>query len=200
MLTRYLENITSDRRLTEHCSVRMDILYFIGYDIDEPLPWHSTVSRTRQLYPATLFESLFERVFAMCIEKGMVAGHTHAVDSAPIKANASIETLELRVLAQSIKAHLTAVDSVNPIEKEGDQRDKAAMTASPSQLKRLAKYQDNLNADRANRPKASNEKAQLLSNKRTTTRMIQMLESQLNQAKRENLITTVQCLLTSPKG
>ena len=165
MLTGYLENITSDRRLMEHCSMRMDILYFIGYDIDEQLPWHSTVSRTRQLYPATLFESLFEKVFVMCIEKGMVAGHTHAVDSAPIKANASIQNLELRVPAQSIKAHLTAVDSDNPGENESGKGDKTAMTASPSQLKRLAKYQDNLNATRANRPGAKNEKAQLLSNK-----------------------------------
>jgi IS5 family transposase len=161
MLTGYLENITSDRRLIEHCSMRMDILYFIGYDIDEPLPWHSTVSRTRQLYPATLFESLFDKVFAMCVEKGMVAGHTHAVDSAPVKANASIENLELRAPAQSIKSHLTAVDSENLSEKDN----KTTVTASESQLKRLAKYQNNLNANRANRPGASNEKAQLLSNK-----------------------------------
>jgi hypothetical protein len=28
----------------------LDILFFLGYDIDEPLPWHSTISRTRQLY------------------------------------------------------------------------------------------------------------------------------------------------------
>jgi len=38
MLTGYLENITSDRKLIEHCAMRMDILYFLGYDIDEPLP------------------------------------------------------------------------------------------------------------------------------------------------------------------
>jgi transposase len=118
MLTGYLENITSDRRLIEHCSMRMDILYFIGYDIDEPLPWHSTVSRTRQLYPASLFESLFEKVFAMCVEKGMVAGHTQAVDSAPIKANASIENLELKIPAQSIRAHFTAVDSEIRLRKQ----------------------------------------------------------------------------------
>ncbi|WP_449439045.1 transposase [Pedobacter steynii] len=38
MLTGYLENITSDRKLVEHCAMRMDILYFLGYDIDEELP------------------------------------------------------------------------------------------------------------------------------------------------------------------
>ncbi|MCL6221013.1 transposase, partial [Zunongwangia pacifica] len=34
-LVGYLENIISDRKLIEHCSMRLDILYFIGYDIDE---------------------------------------------------------------------------------------------------------------------------------------------------------------------
>ena len=36
----YLENIISDRKLIEHCTMRLDIRYFLGYDIDEPLPWH----------------------------------------------------------------------------------------------------------------------------------------------------------------
>lgn len=72
MLVGYLENITSDCKLVDHCSMRMDILYFLGYDIDEQLPWHSTISRTRQLYPATVFEALFNKVFALCVDKGMV--------------------------------------------------------------------------------------------------------------------------------
>jgi IS5 family transposase len=59
MLVSQLENLVSDRRLIEHCSLRLDILYFLGYEVDEDLPWHSTISRTRQLYPATIFEHLF---------------------------------------------------------------------------------------------------------------------------------------------
>ncbi|VAW11561.1 Transposase [hydrothermal vent metagenome] len=39
-LVGYLENIISDRKLMSHCSMRLGILYFIGYDIDEELPWH----------------------------------------------------------------------------------------------------------------------------------------------------------------
>jgi transposase len=38
MLVGYLENINSDRKIIEHASMRLDILFFIGYDIDEPLP------------------------------------------------------------------------------------------------------------------------------------------------------------------
>nr|WP_281421375.1 transposase [Hymenobacter profundi] len=55
-----LENLVSDRRLIEHCALRLDILYFLGYEVDEDLPWHSTISRTRQLYPAAVFEHLFD--------------------------------------------------------------------------------------------------------------------------------------------
>jgi transposase len=49
ILVGYLENLNSDRKIIEHARMRLDILYFIGYDIDEELPWHSTLSRTRQL-------------------------------------------------------------------------------------------------------------------------------------------------------
>jgi transposase len=88
-----LENIVSDRRLVEHCALRLDIFYFLGYDLDEDLPWHSTISRTRQLYPATVFEHLFDQVFAQCVAAGLVVGQTHALGSAPVKANASLDSL-----------------------------------------------------------------------------------------------------------
>ena len=96
-----LENLVSDRRLLEHCALRLDILLFLGYGLDETLPWHSTLSRTRQLFPAALFEQLFDRVFALCVAQGLVAGNTQAVDSAPIKANASLESLQPKQLAQA---------------------------------------------------------------------------------------------------
>lgn len=88
-----LENLVSDRRLVEHCALRLDILYFLGYEVDEELPWHSTISRTRQLFPAAVFERLFDHVFAQCVARGLVAGERQAVDSAPVKANASLDRL-----------------------------------------------------------------------------------------------------------
>jgi len=93
MLVGRLENLVSDRRLVEHCALRLDILYFLGYEVDEELPWHSTLSRTRQLYPTAIFERLFDHVFAQCVAQGLVAGDTQAVDSAPVKANASLHRL-----------------------------------------------------------------------------------------------------------
>jgi transposase len=82
MLIGYLENINSDRKIVETASMRIDMLYFLGYDIDEPLPWHSTLSRTRQLFGEEVFLEVFRNILKMCVLKGMVSGKTQAIDSA----------------------------------------------------------------------------------------------------------------------
>ncbi len=103
MLIGYLENIISDRRLIATVNMRMDMLFFIGYDIDEPLPWHSTLSRTRQLYGEEVFKELFKKILKQCIDKGMVSGVRQAVDSVFVKANASMDSvLEKEVLKMQI--------------------------------------------------------------------------------------------------
>ena len=89
MLVGYLENITSDRRIIAISGMRMDILYFLGYDLGEELPWHSTLSRTRKLYGEAQFVALFKQVLKLCIEEGLISGKRQAVDSALIPANAS---------------------------------------------------------------------------------------------------------------
>ena len=81
-LVGYLNNINSDRKLIEYCGNCLDIRLFIKYDIDEPLPWHSTISRTRQLYGEEVFLELFRKVLALCVNKGMVRGKRQAMDSA----------------------------------------------------------------------------------------------------------------------
>jgi len=117
-LVGYLENIISDRDLIQHSSMRLDILYFLGYDIDEPLPWHSTISRTRQLYPEEVFEQVFTKVLSMCVDKGMVSGHTQAIDSAPVKANASMDSLELKVPKEDLEAHLHSIRAMSAMDKK----------------------------------------------------------------------------------
>jgi transposase len=92
----YMNNISSDRRLIEMCSNRLDVRLYLKYDIDESLPWHSTISRTRQLYGEKVFLSLFQRVLSLCVEKGMVQGKRQVIDSAFVKANASLDSLVIK--------------------------------------------------------------------------------------------------------
>jgi len=93
MLVGYLENLTSDRRIIRTSRMRMDILFFLGYDLDEEFPWHSTLSRTRKLYGEDQFVALFKQVLKLCIDHGLISGKRQAVDSALIRANASMSKM-----------------------------------------------------------------------------------------------------------
>lgn len=172
-LVGYLENIISDRKLIDHVSMRLDILYFIGYDIDELLPWHSTISRTRQLFPESVFEKLFEHVLTMCIGQGMVKGSTQAIDSAPVKANASMDSLELKVPAQDLEAHLAEVRHISHRDKAVYRKAKTnkantsqkQITASRQELKNVSSRQDNWRRNQDQRPGAGNKGSRYTSNK-----------------------------------
>ena len=109
-LVGYLNNINSDRKLIEYCSNCLDVRLFIRYDLDEPLPWHSTISRTRQLYGEEIFLELFRKVLSMCVRKGMVRGKRQAVDSAFIKANASMDSLVEKDVVEDAELY---VDELN---------------------------------------------------------------------------------------
>ncbi|GHU96983.1 transposase [Bacteroidia bacterium] len=119
MLIGYLENINSDRKIVETAGMRMDMLFFLGYDIDEPLPWHSTLSRTRNLFGKEVFLEMFRNILTMCIEKGMVSGKRQAVDSAFIKANASMESL---VAKESEIFYNEVVESEEANDKKGNKK------------------------------------------------------------------------------
>ena len=121
-LVGYLENITTDRGLMNHCGMRLDILYFLGYNITESLPWHSTLSRTRDLLPEELFKRVFEDILQKCVEAGLVSGHTQVVDSAPIKANASMDSLELKVPADQLEDYLHKVRYQSTSDREVPRR------------------------------------------------------------------------------
>ncbi len=115
ILVAYLENIVSDRKLVKMSAMRLDILFFLGYNLGESLPFHSTISRTRQLYPKELFESLFNKVFGLCVQAGMVGGHTQSVDSAYVKANASVAGMKLKQPQMSVDQFMAESDSENTL-------------------------------------------------------------------------------------
>lgn len=112
MLFGYVENINSDRKIIEQASIRLDILFFIGYDIDEALPWHSTLSRTRKLLGDDVFLSVFRQVLDLCVRSGMVSGRRQAIDSAYIKANASLDSIkEKKVIEKETSSFLQMLDN-----------------------------------------------------------------------------------------
>ena len=110
LLVGYLNNINSDRQLIAFCSDSLSVRLFLGYDVHEALPWHSTISRTRGLYGEDVFLELFKKVLKLCVDKGMVSGKRQAVDSVFIKANASMDSLVEKEVLEDASAFVDELE------------------------------------------------------------------------------------------
>lgn len=144
-LVGYLNNINSDRQLIRYCSNCIDVRYYLHYDLDESLPWHSTISRTRQLYGEEVFLRLFKEVLAKCINKGMVRGKRQAVDSAFVKANASLDSLQEKEILSDVEKYSEelAQNSEYKISKETPTpEDKSSKTVSKTRQKDVEQHHD----------------------------------------------------------
>lgn len=101
LLVGYLYGIESERRIEQEIQVNMAYRWFLGLDLDERVPDHSTISqnRRRRFHGENVFRSLFEHILHLCMEKGLVDGKVILTDSTHVKANASFKA-NAKVLAE----------------------------------------------------------------------------------------------------
>jgi transposase len=102
-LVMFFEDIRSERQLMGIVSDRLSLRWYLGYDLFEPLPDHSSLTRIRERYGLLTFRRFFERIVEECIEAGLVWGEDFYFDATKIEANASMES---RVPRFSAEAHL----------------------------------------------------------------------------------------------
>ncbi len=70
-LVMFFEDIRSERQLMEVGADRLSIRWFLGYDLHEPLPDHSSLTRIRERYGLEIFRRFFERIVELCVEAGL---------------------------------------------------------------------------------------------------------------------------------
>ena len=93
MFLLFFDDINSERELMEVIGERLDYLWFLGYGLDEKIPDHSVLSKARARWGKEVFESLFVRTVAQCVEAGLVDGSKLHVDGSLIEADAAKESV-----------------------------------------------------------------------------------------------------------
>src|SRR3989304_9800351 len=73
-LIAFFEGITSERRLMEAAAMNLAHHWYLGYDLDEPLPDHSSLSKIRSRYGVEAFQRFFERIVELGLEAGPGGG------------------------------------------------------------------------------------------------------------------------------
>ena len=61
-LVMFFEGIRSERELVRMAADRLSVRWYLGYDLHEPLPDHSSLTRIRQRYGLVVFRRFFEQI------------------------------------------------------------------------------------------------------------------------------------------
>jgi transposase len=89
LLLLFLYDVPSERELMEQIRVRLDFLWFLGWDLESDIPDHSVLSKARARWGSQVFERLFVQTVQQCVQAGLVQGRLLHLDSTMVKANAS---------------------------------------------------------------------------------------------------------------
>ena len=93
MLAGFFHGVVHDRKLLREAQVNIAYRWFAGYELDEALPDHSSLTRIRQRWGEERFRVIFERSVAQCAEAGLVGGEILHVDASLIRADVSWRSL-----------------------------------------------------------------------------------------------------------
>ena len=126
LLIGFLYGINSERRISEEIQVNMAYRWFLGLDIMDKVPDHSTISqnRRRRFNGSDLFRNIFQKIVFLCVEKGLADGRLVFTDSTHIKANASRKTEYIKQTEEVTNEYLKELDQYeetvrSQLESEG---------------------------------------------------------------------------------
>ena len=136
MLIGYLYDITSERRLMQEIQVNLAYRYFIGYELEETIPDHSTLSKNRnQRFKDSTFQKIFDEIVSQCKAYGLIEGDEIAFDSTAVQANASLSSLEPRKVELRPDEYIKKVAQENPVEDDEDQKETSKSKDSKKKVK-----------------------------------------------------------------
>jgi hypothetical protein len=118
----FFEDLRSERQLMREVSDRLSVRWYLGYDLFEPLPDHSSLTRIRERFGLAVFRRFFERIVEECVDAGLVWGEELFFDATKVEANASIDSTRSRsLLGGRLEEHLAGVfpEGALPVREEG---------------------------------------------------------------------------------
>jgi transposase len=116
LMVGYFEGIDSERGIAWRASDSLSIRSFVRIALDESVPDHSTISRTRRLMDLETHQAVFQWVLAVLAEKKLLKGTTMGVDATTLEANAALRSIVRRDSGERYEEFLTRLARESGIE------------------------------------------------------------------------------------
>ena len=108
----FFEQIESERGIAWRAADSLSVRAFLGLELDEAPPDHSTISRTRRLIDIETHRAVFSWILERLSQAGLVNGKTVGVDA----ANAALRSIVRRDTGESYEAFLIGLAKASGIE------------------------------------------------------------------------------------
>ncbi len=133
-LVMFFDDIRSERLLMQLAADRLSVRWYLGYNLDEPLPDHSSLTRIRERYGVELFRRFFEAIVDQCQQAGLVWGKELYVDATKVQANASMESVKPRFAVEAHLANLFGAEPAEEAQQVATQDEPASSEPSPQEV------------------------------------------------------------------
>jgi len=100
-LVMFFEDIRSERELMRVAADRLSVRWYLGYDLHEPLPFHSSLTRARERFGVGVFRGFFEAIVEVCVEAGLVWREEMFFDATKVRADADVDSLHSRAIVEN---------------------------------------------------------------------------------------------------
>jgi transposase len=117
LLLGYFEGIDSERGIAWRAADSFSYRKFLGYDLSEQTPDHSTVSRTRRLYSVETHGAVMQWVLKILRKHGLADGQSVCIDGTTLQANAAMKSLVRRDTGQAYEDYLRQLAQAEGIEQ-----------------------------------------------------------------------------------
>jgi transposase len=92
-LVMFFEGLRSERQLLRVVADRLSLRWYLEYDLAEPLPDHSSLTRIRERYEVAVVRRCVAVIVARCSAAGLVGGGERSVDVTKVAANVARASL-----------------------------------------------------------------------------------------------------------
>jgi transposase len=116
LMVGYFEGVDAERGIAWRAADSLAIRRFLRIALDEAVPDHSTISRTRRLIDVETHRAVFTWVQQRLVEVGLLKGKTVAIDATTLEANAAMRSIVRRDTGESYQAFLTRLAEASGIK------------------------------------------------------------------------------------
>jgi transposase len=106
LLIGYFEGIDSERGIAWRVADSLSLRRFLGLDLQESTPDHSSLSRIRWRLDPETHAAVFRMILRALQEAGLIKGQTVGVDATTLEANAAMRSIVRRDTGQSYQDYL----------------------------------------------------------------------------------------------